>query len=274
MDTWNALLTSAAELLLAPFRHFPATGLVVWSAVTGIIMTYIFGRTSNQRALRRTADDIRAQLLAVKLFKDDLFVTFQCQLRILRSAGLRVLHSLPPMLVMIVPLLFVLAQLAMRYEYRSLVRGEQAVVAMHVKPASWKACRDVFLSPGDGFVVETEALRDEQNSTIYWRVRAEGSEPAVLEWTIEDRVIYKQLPISTPGVLQISNPKRAASTWHRLLFPAESGLAADSPIDSIEVQLASRDTPILGWKVPWWATFFVVSMLVALMSSRFMGVQY
>ena len=276
MDTLNASLTSAAEWFLSPFRHYPTTGLIFWSTVTGIIMTLVFGRTSNQAALRRAADNIRAQLLAVKLFKEDLFVTFQCQIRLLRSTGLRMLHSLPPMLVMIVPLLFVLTQLAMRYEFRSLVNGEQSVVAIHIKPGSWITCQDVSLETGNGFVVETDALRDEKNSTIYWRIRAEGSETTTLEWTIDDHLIRKQLPVTrSPDVLQISNPKRVgASVWNQLLYPAESGLDSDSPIDSIEVQLTPRDTPIFGWKVPWWVTFFVVSMLVALVSGRFMGVQY
>ena len=174
MDTLNALLTAAASWLLAPFRDHPAIGLVFWSVVTGIVMTFAFGKTSNQRALRRAADNIRAQLFAVKLFKDDLVVTFQCQMKLLKSTGVRLLHSIPPMLVMIVPLLFVLTQLAMRYEYRPLLAGEQAVVAMHVKPDAWKASRDIVLDAGNGFVVETEALRDEKNATIFWRVRADG----------------------------------------------------------------------------------------------------
>ncbi len=83
MDRLNTFLTAAGEVLLAPFRQFPATGLVFWSVLTGIVMTYVFGKTSNQQALRRAADNIRAQLFAVKLFKDDLFVTFQCQTKLL-----------------------------------------------------------------------------------------------------------------------------------------------------------------------------------------------
>jgi hypothetical protein len=244
--------------------------------VTGIVMTYVFGKTSNQRALRGAADNIRAQLYAVKLFKDDLVVTFQCQMTLLRSTGIRLLHSVPPMLVMIVPLLLVLTQLAMRYEFRPLVKDEQAVVTVHIKPDAWKASRDIALDSGDGFVVETESLRDQKNSTIYWRVRADGNESKLLQWNIGDQTISKQLPMSaTPKVLQVSNPKRpGVSMWDQVLYPAESSLTADSPIESIDIQLTPRDTPILGWNVPWWATFFLVSMLVAFIAGKFMGVQY
>lgn len=276
MDSSNQFLTSVGDLLLAPFRNWAGTGLVFWSVITGVLMTYAFGKTSNQRALRNAADGIRAQLLAVKLFKEDLFVTFQCQIALLKFTGMRLLHSIPPMIVMAVPLLLVLTQLAMRYEHRPLVKGERAVVALHVKPDRWKEVRDVALMSGDRFVVETEALRDERNSTILWRVRAAGSEPDRLQWHLNSDSIVKDLPISaTEGFLLTANPIRpGALLWDRLSSPAEQGLPTASPVSSIEIQLRARETPILGWNIPWWATFFVVAMIAALIAGKFMGVQY
>ena len=276
MDQLNAFLTTAAGLLIAPFQNRPASGLVFWSVVTGVAMTYVFGLTSNQRALRRAADNIRAQLFAVKLFKEDLFVTFQCQMKLLWSTGIRLLHSVPPMLVMIVPLLLVLTQLAMRYEYRPLLPNEQTVVAMHVKPDAWKECREITLDSNDGYVVETAPLRDEKNSTIYWRVRAEGSSSRQLTWAIGDQTVVKELPMSaSESTLMVANPVRPShSLWERVLYPAESCLAAESPIECIDVQLTPRITPILGLNVPWWATFFLVSMFVAFVVGKFIGVQY
>lgn len=276
MDTVNTLLTSVGDLLLAPFRGRPATGLVFWSAVTGILMAYAIGKTSNQQALRRAADGVRAQLLAIKLFKEDLVVTFQCQIALFRSTGMRLWHSIPPMLFMTLPLLLIVTQLAMRYEYRPLVPGEQAVVAMHIKPDHWKELRDLALNGGDRFAVETDSLRDEQSSTIYWRVRAIGGESEPLEWQLDGSTIRKELPMSkTPNLLVVANPKRpGAAIGERFLHPAEESLAAVSPIESIDVQLVPRETPIFGWNIPWWATFFLVSMAVALAAGKFMGVQF
>jgi hypothetical protein len=276
MDSSNQFLTSVGDLLLAPFRNCAGTGLVFWSVITGVLMTYVFGKTSNQRALRNAADGIRAQLFAVKLFKEDLFVTFQCQIALLKFTGMRLLHSIPPMIVMAVPLLLVLTQLAMRYEHRPLVKGERAVVALHVKPDRWKEVRDVALMSGDRFVVETEALRDERNSTILWRVRAAGSESDRLQWHLNRDSIVKDLPISaTEGFLLTANPIRpGALLWDRLSSPAERGLPTASPVSSIEIQLRARETPILGWNIPWWATFFVVAMIAALIAGKFLGVQY
>ena len=193
---------------------------------------------------------------------------------------MRLLHSLAPIIVMVIPLFLVMTQLAMRYEHRPLLAGERAVVAMHVKPDRWKEVRNITLSRGDRFVVETEALRDERNSTIFWRVRADGSESDRLQWHLSGNspvgdLIVKELPIcATDGLLLTANRIRpGALLWNRLLNPAEPGLPAASPVSSIDIQLQPRDTPILGWNIPWWATFFLVAMIAALIAGKFMGVQ-
>jgi hypothetical protein len=276
MATLNRLLTRAAEWLLSPFQNHAAWGLLLWSAVIGIVMTYVFGKTSNQPALRRAADTIRAQLFAVKLFKEDLLVTFQCQLRLLKSTGRRLLHSIPPMLFMLVPLLLFLTQLAMRYEFRPLVDGERAVVALQIIPDYWKDVQEIQLLSGEGYVVETPPLRDEQSAMMYWRIRAGGRESVPLRWSIGDYIVEKQLPVAAShDVLTIANPKRAGqSFWDQVLYPAEPPLADNVPIASIELQLTRRDTPLFGWSIPWWATFFVVSILVAFVAGKFLRVQY
>jgi hypothetical protein len=276
MDTLNKLLTILTDLLLFPFRNSPATGLVFWSAGAGVVMAYVFGMTSNQRALRRAADNVRAQLLAIKLFKEDLFVTFVCQLEMLKFTGMRLAHSVPPMLVMIVPLFLVLAQLAMRYDYRPLAKGERAVVAMHVKPDRWNEVRDIVLRSGAQFEIETESLRDERNAAIFWRIRVDGNESDLLEWQLGSELLTKALPISAAhsDLLTAMAIRPGDSFWARAFYPAEPPLPPDSPVSSIELQLRPRETLILGWNVPWWATFFLVAMIVALIAGKCLGVQY
>ncbi|MFO0915024.1 MAG: hypothetical protein U0795_18840 [Pirellulales bacterium] len=276
MDTLNSLLTRCGDLLFKPFTGHAALGLTFWSIVAGVIMAVVVGKTSNQRKLRRAADQSRAQLYAIKLFKDDLLVTFQCQVALLRATAARLWHSIPPMLVMIIPMLLVLVQLAMRFEFRPLVPGEQVVVAMRIKPNQWKKTRKVELAPDKGFAVDTASLRDEQLSTLYWRVRADDTEPRVLRWDVNGSQVTKVLPMAAShSQLVVANPKRPGpSLMDRIFYPAESALEASSPVESIELQLVPRSTPILGWNIPWWGTFFLLSMIVAFLAGKWLGVQF
>ena len=53
------------------------------AAVTGVLLLVVFKYTSNQRAIKRVRDDINANLLALKLFKDSTAVSLRAQGRIL-----------------------------------------------------------------------------------------------------------------------------------------------------------------------------------------------
>ena len=102
------------------------------AAVLGVVMLVVFKYTSQQQAIRRVRDDIKAHLLALKLFPDSLAVTFRCQGRILRGAVALLLLAIVPMLVMIVPMSLLLGQMSLWYQSRPLRAGEEAVVTMRL----------------------------------------------------------------------------------------------------------------------------------------------
>ncbi|MHC4130284.1 MAG: hypothetical protein ACYSUA_19405, partial [Planctomycetota bacterium] len=115
MNWINARLTAAGDFCLAPFASWPPlVVLIAVSVVAGVGMTVVFRYTSNQRALRAVARRTKAQLMCLRIFKDDLGVAIRCQGSLIKAIGLRLWHSLPPMLVLIVPFVFILTQLALR----------------------------------------------------------------------------------------------------------------------------------------------------------------
>ena len=265
MNTVNAALTWIVGLLLAPFASAPLVGLLVGSTIAGVAMTYVFGKTSNQKALRLATDRSRAQLLAIKLFKDDLNVSLLCQIDLLKATGLRLWHSLPPILVMGLPLVILLTQLAARYEYRPLRTGEQAVVELQLSPDSWTRYQNVKLQAPPGIVIETDSLRDPGNHQLTWRIRPETDQPATLRWKLGDETIEKRLAVSDGAQpLQIVACRRPGATLgDRLLHPAEPGFHAQSAVLGVTVGYAPRQTPIFGFDAPWWITYLVVSMLAS-----------
>ena len=124
MNTLNASLREVSDWLLSPLgNRSPLLALVFVSVLTGIVMTIVFRFTSHQRQLRHIADLCRADLLAIKLFKDQPSSMFRAVASLLRHTMLRLWYSLPPALVMLVPFVIAVVHLAQWYEYRPLYSG-------------------------------------------------------------------------------------------------------------------------------------------------------
>src|SRR5260370_9016198 len=68
------------------------------SAATGVVLLVVFKYTSNQRALKRVKDDMKANLLALKLFKDSAWVALRAQGGILVTAIRLTAFSVVPIL--------------------------------------------------------------------------------------------------------------------------------------------------------------------------------
>jgi hypothetical protein len=277
MDTVNDWLTRASDWLLGWSAGFsPLTTLLVWSAVAGVVMALVFLYTSNQRAIKASADRSRAQVLAIDLFGHDPRAIFGSLGQLLRYSGLRLWHSLPPMLVMLVPFALVLSQLALRYEYRPLPRGASTIVKLELTDQGWPEHQGVALEAPPHVVVETPALRDSLEHAVYWRVRPTQAEPVVLRWQLGEQAVDKRVDVDLgDDRLATVSPRRPGRNWwDRLLHPAEPALPADSPARGIQVDLPRRETPVLGLDAPWWLTFVLTSIVAALVLRPIVKVRF
>ena len=277
MNVLNSLLNRVAEILLAPFAAMPLAGLVFWGAVAGVLMTFVFKRTSNQRALADIADHTRAQMLAVRLFRDDLAVTFVCQLQLLKLIGLRLWHSLPPTLVMMVPFVLVLIQLALRYESLPLTTGDEAMVELQLSPDAWEQCQDTSLEAPAGVTLETPGLRDQRRHSISWRIGVQAASASALRWTVGEEEVDKSLAVSdSPRQLTVVGQRRPGpGFWDQLFHPTEVAFSPSSAVRQVDVFYPhARSTPCLGMNLPWWLTFMIASILAALVARPFVGAQF
>ena len=279
MNAINATLTALTNRLLDPLGGWPPLlTLLVLSAAAGVIMAVIFRYASNQRGLRRVANRSRAQVLAIKLFKDDLGTMFGSLGQLLRYTLLRLFYSLPPMLVMLVPFVLLLAQLSLRYEHRPLAVGETAVIELQVAPHAWQEHQTVAIEAPPQISVETEPLRDAEKKAVYWRIRAKQAAPETLSlsWRLGSQLVEKQVATASDAtrLRSVSARRPGPHWWDRLLHPGEPGFSADSPVQAVIVHYARRSTPVFGFDVVWWLTFLIVSMLAAVLIKPLVKVQF
>jgi hypothetical protein len=239
-------------------------------------MTWIFGKTSNQYRLKELADQTKAHLLAIRLFKHDLVVTFRCQGQLLRTTGLRLWHSLPPTLVMLVPICLVLIQLAQWYEFMPLEPGQASVVDLELSSDPQSQLPEVALNPPAGVDVETDSHWDPSRQQLSWRVRPEIDRPTMLRWKVGAEVVEQELAVAKANgpLMGIAARRPSSAWWDQMLHPRERPCPSGELVRAINVQYARRQTPILGLDIPWWATFGLVAMAVALICRRSLGVDF
>jgi hypothetical protein len=277
MNWINARITDISDLVLAPFASWsPLAVLIMLSVVFGVAMTVVFRYTSQQAALRTVVKRTKAQLMCLRIFKDDLGVAIRCQGAVIKAIGLRLWYSVPPMLVLIVPFVFILTQLALRYENRPLMPGESVIATLQLTPEGWAVRDTALLQAPPGVTVETPALRDEAEQAVYWRLRLDESTVEPLCFRIGYYEAFKSLVGTDDGrrLCTVSARRPGSGFWDRVLWPGESGFDADWPVRGIDLRYPARSTPIFGIDVPWWATFIVLCMVMALLVRPFLKVQF
>lgn len=255
----NALSNAVGGLLLAPLGVLPGwLSATIVAVVTGMGLLLVFKYTSNQRAIKRVKDDIKANLLALKLFKENPAVTLGAQGRIMAAALRLFLLALAPMLVMVVPVLLILGQLSLWYQARPLSVGEDALLTVTLNDDS-DPLPDVRLQPTDAIEVAIGPVRLPSKREVCWKIAARTPGEHRLMFQAGGQTAEKQLVVGD-RLMRVSALRPGWSWSDALIYPAEPPFAADSSIRSIAVDYPTRSSWTSGadtWVVYW----FVASMI-------------
>ncbi len=270
--TWlNAAANAAGKLLLAPIAVLPGwLSATLSAAVAGVLLLVVFKFTSNQRAIKRVRDDINAQLLALKLFKDSAAVALQAQGRLLLGAFWLLVFAVVPILVMIVPVTLVLGQLGLWYQARPLHVGEEALVALKLNGGEDSPLPDVSLRPTDALETTVGPVRVPSKREVYWNVTAQQGGTHRVVFDVGGQAVEKELAVGD-GFMRVSAVRPGGSLLDALLNPWEAPFGPDSPVRSVEIAYPPRASWTSGtdsWVIYW----FVVSMVAALCFRRALNV--
>ncbi len=266
----NPICTWLGDVVYAVLSLFPVwVGLIVISVVTGVVMLIAFRHTSNQKAIGVVKDDIKANLLALKLYKDELQVTFLSQARLLWAIVRLQRYILAPVLVMALPMMLALAQMGIRYQWRPLRSGEQTLIKVHFAPGSGKSVV-ASIKPHPGLAVEVGPVPG--GDLCVWRVHGGATGRHTLKFQVGNEIIDKELVVDN-RFERVSALRPSARWTDQLFHPVERRLAAGSPVRSIEILYPSVDSWVRGADY-WVVTFFIVSMVAALILAPVFKVRF
>ena len=267
----NKGMNFLGQFLFAPLIS-SAPGWVsntVISAVTGVVLLVIFKYTSNQTAIGRVRDGIKANMLALKLYKDSMAVTFGSLGRVFRCTGLLLLHSLKPMLVMIVPVVLIVTQLSVWYQASPLGVGQEALVTVQMQETAGDGS-GVKLA-GEGFEILLGPVRAQSKGQVFWKIR--GAESGYHELLFETGgvEIEKELAVGE-GFMRVSKVRSGPDAAKVLLNPAEEMLDGNQMIKRIEIEYPERAGWVSGTN-KWIWYFFIASMVFAFIFKPFLKVK-
>jgi hypothetical protein len=231
------------------------------SLLTGLLMLLIFRLTSNQEGIRKVKDKIKAHLLELRLFKDNMGVTMEAQGKIL-GANLRyIAYSAKPMLVMMVPLVLILIQLNLWFGYEPLRPGESAIVKVKLEESATPMEVEAALEVPPGIEVETPPLRLQEQKEIDWRLRARAGGVHVLVLKIGGQSLVKSVAVGRGSLGRISPVKVRRQFFEEVLNPGEKPLPSQVPVRSIEIVYPPKRMNFLGWRLHWLIAYFALSIL-------------
>jgi hypothetical protein len=267
----NSAANVLGKTLLAPIAVLPGwLSATIIAAVTGVLLLVIFKYTSNQGAIKRVRDDINANLLALKLFKDSTRVAIVSQGRVFSGALRLMVLALVPILVMALPVCLVLGQLSLWYQLRPLQVGEEAVITLTLNKSQASSWPSVSLAPSTAIEVVTGPVRVLSKHEVCWDVKGVQEGIHRLDFQVGDQTVGKEVAIGD-GFMRVSKLRPSWNWEDILLNPWEPAFRPDFPVQAIEIDYPHRSSWTSGtdyWVIYW----FVVSMIAALCFRRALNV--
>lgn len=225
-------------------------------------MLFIFRQTSNQEGIRKAKDRIKAHLLEIRLFKDNMSVSLKAQGNILLANMKYITYSFKPLLVMIIPIILILVQLNFWFGYQPLKVGESTILKVKLDEGQNPLNLDIKVEPSTAFSIETPPLRIEEEREISWRLRPNEKGIHELSLTLSNQRLTKEVLVAQKALTKVSPLKVQRSFLNELFNPVEKPLPRDLPIKSIEILYPSKSMSLFGWHIHWLIIYFALSIIL------------
>ncbi len=275
MEHFNLVTTSLFSALLSPFSALPPVwGLLAISVIAGILLALVYGKISNQRALKNVKRYITAGIYESVLFRHDLPTSLRAQAGMLWGGIRYFAIAVPPILILLIPSLVILSQLNLRYGSRALEAGEKATVTLTMKSEDALFEAEAHGSAGLSL---TPPLRDLDNLTVSWRIdAAQGLLPGVNNPTLTLRVAGEiaQQPVhvgTQPSTLPTE--LHTSSLW-QFLYPGGSvPEVLRKHVSAVAVTYPEQAIYLAGMHLNWLVLFVCISIAAGFAASKVLGIE-
>lgn len=248
----------------------PLTIVVLLSLIVGLLMVILFGYTSDQKAIGVAKDQLKAHLLAVRLYRDQIPVVMGSYGKILRGTGRYLRLAFKPMLYVIVPIILLMVEVD-RYLGATPIPAETPFL-LTVRMTGGDAVNDFALELPPQIAMTAAAVHIPAENEIVWRLV--GSQDGKYLVTIGGggQNVTKAVCIGR-DLPRISTVRLRGHFWERIFSSAEPALPETSRIESISVNYPERNIEIAGYAMNWIWLFFILSMVAGFIFKELLGIK-
>lgn len=253
---------------------FAANNPLLWvlaiSIVIGFLMVIVFRYASDQKAIGRAKDQLKAHLLAVRLFQDQLPVVMRAYGKILRGTVSYLRLAFTPFLIAILPVTFLIVQLDRYFGWMPLQPAQTFLVEARVNDLTTLNQASLQLPPE--LSSSAPAVHVPQEKEVVWRVVAGRAGDYNVQITAAGQTVSKQVTVA-PGLARVSPVRLKDNFWERMFSSGEPALADNSPVQSIAINYPPREISFAWMEWNWIVLFFVVSLIAGFIFKSVLGIQ-
>lgn len=255
--TWSSLFTKPLAI-------------VIWlSLVIGLVMVLIFAWTSDQKAIGVAKDQLKAHMLAVRLFQDQISVVMKAYWRIIRGTGRYIRLAFKPLLFVIIPITLLIVEVDRYLGWTPMETAQPFLVK--VKTSNADALNDVALNLPPELVASAPPVHVPAENEVVWRVTADKAGAYDVNVAASGQTFTKRVVVAS-GVSRLSLERLRAPLWERYFSSAEAQLP-DGPISSIAVTYPIRSLHFAWIDWNWIVLFFVLSMIAGFLFKEILGIE-
>jgi len=248
----------------------PLALVIFLSVVIGFAMVVLFRYTSDQKAIHVAKDQVKAHLLAVRLFQDQLPVVLRSYGRIVRGTGVYLRLAFKPLLLVIIPITLLIVQLDRYLGWTPVPPSESFLLKARVKNPA--ALDQLSLQLPPEVNLSAPAVHIPEENEIVWRLLAGKKGTYKVDVQSGDQSFSKQVVVS-PTPQWISTTRSQAPYWERFFTSGEPAIPAASPVQTIEVNYPTRSIAFAWLEWNWIVLFFILSLVAGFIFKSILGIE-
>ena len=257
---------------MAPFdRLGDFWGILFLSLLSSLIVLLVYRWVSSPRRIRHAKDQIKASILAIRMYRDYWRVTLNSFIRSLVYTLKYFLLNFAPLILILPILVPVFAQMEVRYGMRPFHPGETVVVKARF--SGDVGDMNVVLEPGEGMTAAMNPVVVKALGEVNWKLRVEKEGTHEIRLKGPDFSAAKSL-VAGQHIGALSNRRYARSSWAHFLYPVEPLIKNPGPLESVSLRYPGKLVSFLGTRIHWLIHYLVLMLIMVLGLRKRFGVEF